>query len=68
MAEWEQNHRDRKAKRKRKVLGLPSDDDPVNQINNNHHHDQGFRSIENDSKRRQEALERYGAFRFRSID
>ena len=58
MAEWEQNHRDRKAKRKRKVLGLPSDgDDPENQINNNHHHE-SFRSIENDSKRRQEALER----------
>ena len=55
MMEWERNHRDRKNKRKRKILGLPSDEDPENATNNNI---QDKRLLEDDLKRRQEMLER----------
>ena len=54
--EMERSHARRKTERRKRRLGLPSDEEQQPTINNNH---QDLKALDEELKRRQEALERY---------
>ena len=56
ITDWETSHIKRKHDRRKRRLGLPSDEEQNQQQNNNHIQD--IKSLDEELKRRQEALER----------